>query len=316
MFTFLKWIWSTVKSIKDFFSPAIEKEPSHESGQLMRRVLAHKSWFDQISSLWVGQSFWMKLVCFLGLSLFAGLAGLVVGGLIVPIVLAVSVLLVSIVLHIALVFHEKKRHEGAKIFAEQAIALNQALEASGLFFKGAANELHLETNELKHQSEQLMGQVADIKHETQLIHQQNETLIPLVEEVSVGTELLVVKEKEVQDVFEVVITDLQSYDEVITKSTEKLVAAGVAATQFVGAVQDIQQSQRNYSQAVSSFCFFVDERVAAQKSQAKLDEDEFKEQLEYIAMLKRENDEDDILIQELKTLGYGALRAPEKYSFH
>ena len=66
----------------------------------------------------------------------------------------------------------------------------------------------------------------------------------------------------------------------------------------------------------NSFCFFVDERVVAQKSQAKLDEDEFEEQLEYIAMLKRENDEDDILIQEWETLGYGALRVPEKYSFH
>ncbi len=49
---FLKKLWFGVTSIYDWSFPAFEEFPDNEAGDLMRRYMARKSWFDAISSNW------------------------------------------------------------------------------------------------------------------------------------------------------------------------------------------------------------------------------------------------------------------------
>ncbi len=133
-----------------------------------------------------------------------------------------------------------------------------------------------------------------VKSESQLLHQQNEALITIVSNVQAGTANRMAQEKAVQDDFEVISVDLKKCDQVIIQTTGKVVAIGEAVSQFSGAVLDIQQSQEMFSDAVNNFCFFVSQQALAKAAEMETEHDDF------IDLLRRQNDENDVIIEEIK----------------
>lgn len=291
---FFIWIWSKCQALASWFYSHQKEYPPDEAGELMRRYMAKKSWFDKITSGWCEQPFWVKITSAAGFVLVAGLVGLLVGA---SFLLALTAVAVTIITHTLFAAHEKNRWEGARIFAAESIALNASLKKSEEFFNEATSDLHATHTILKFECDALKEQVVALDVESEVVHQQNEVLITVVEDVERETRGLVYQEKLIKEEFEALSQDLDAYHEAIKKSKEKVDHIDTAASQFSGVVLDMQQSQHKFSEVVNNLCFFVNERPAVKTPELDTDTDDF------IASLMREVDENDTFIDEFKRAG-------------
>lgn len=289
---FFIWLWSKTKEGIAWFTQSTRDIPPNESGELIRRYLAYKNWYDQISTLWVEQSFWKKGTIILGVSLFSGLIGLVVG---VPTLFALSALFISLVVHTLFVANESHRWNGAMLFSAEAIALNKELEASKLLLEKATSSANDAAHELNNQSNKLKEQASQLDLEGKLINQQNIKLITIIDEAKRGTNDLLTQENIAQEKFELMANDLNLCDQAISQSTTKVNALGDTVSQFSDAVVDIQQSQKKLAIAVSNFCFFNEEALD-KTFNTNMDTNTS----DLIESLRRQNDEDDNFIEEMK----------------
>ncbi|MFT4059260.1 MAG: hypothetical protein QM652_06910 [Legionella sp.] len=124
MAQFFIWIWDPIKAhcswlfIKEF------EIPENTSGELMRRTLNKKSWFDALCANWVEKTFWFKLKAGATLIIFASLLGILIGA---PFLMAFFSAFGSVAAHFLIMAHEHHRYETAKCMAQEAIALNKDL---------------------------------------------------------------------------------------------------------------------------------------------------------------------------------------------
>ncbi|CAM4457470.1 MAG: hypothetical protein LEGION0403_FIIPPAGN_02330 [Legionella sp.] len=121
---FFYWAYSTVSSWCSWLFIEQFQLPDDASGELMRRTLAKKSWFDEICSGWVEKSLWFKLQAVLGISFAAGVVGIFVGA---SMLLALTALFITVSAHILMVSHEHHRYQAVTLMAKETIELNQAL---------------------------------------------------------------------------------------------------------------------------------------------------------------------------------------------
>lgn len=126
--------------------------PNDASGELMRRTLAKKSWFDELSSSWVERSFWTKMQVVLGSSLAAGIVGLFVGA---PMLLSFTALFLVVSVHVLLVSHEHHRQQTVKLMARETIELNQELTKEQQFVATHAQAVKETAQQLTQKKERL-----------------------------------------------------------------------------------------------------------------------------------------------------------------
>ncbi len=291
---FFIWIWSKCQVLASWFYSHQEEYPPDEAGELMRRYMAKKSWFDKITSGWCEQSFWSKITYAAGFILVAGLVGLLAGASFLFVLTAVAL---TIITHTLFAAHERNRWEGARIFAAESIALNASLKKSEEFFNEVTSDLCSTHTTLKFECDALKEQVVALDVESEVVHQQNEVLITVVDDVEKETSGLLYQEKLIKEEFEAVSQDLDAYHQAIKQSKDKVDNIGAAASQFSGVVLDMQQSQHRFSDAVNNFCFFVSERPVVNTPDLDTDTDDF------IASLTREVEENDTFIDEFTRAG-------------
>ena len=245
---FFIWIFSAIGKAIGWLSPVEQEYPLDESGELMRRNLAHKSWFDEIASSWVEQSFWVKITVVTGVSLFSALAGLMIGA---SMVLAISAVFFSLLAHALFVAHEQHRWEGAKISAAEAVSLQQALDATKLLLEEATSALNTAAHQLNEHSMQMQEQSALLDAERQIIRERDAKLTTIIEDVEASTANLFTEETQVLADAKTIIGDVKALDEAIIQTSERAAGVRRAVSQFSGVVSDIKQSQKVFSGAVS-----------------------------------------------------------------
>lgn len=276
-----------------WFSLGKMEYPPEEAGELMRRYMAKKSWFDNISAWWCERSFLVKTALVVSVTLVAAGIGLLAGA---ALAFTISTMILSIIVHKLLISHEHHRREGGKVIVAEAIALTVELKISQDFFKKATIDVRAAATELQASSKEMREQAHRLTVETEKVHQANEALVPLVDEVKTGAAVLLEREADATSHLESISGDLKGAALVITHTTARAEAVTIAADEFSVTVQGMQQSQRVFSDAVRRFCLFVAEGAKA----TPLDPDAVAEEDEILAELKRQNDVDDALIMQMR----------------
>jgi len=266
--------------------------PENESGELMRRALAHKSWFDLLSSKWVEQSFSVKMTVLAGVALFSISVGLWVG---IPVLLTLSSLFVFAGAHVLLVAHEHQRIERAKIFAEEAIELNEDLEASKKLLDEAVSAVNYVADELTAQSARMKENANVLEKESQELHEEKELLSIRADEIKTTTIGLIAQEKEVHKVLDQAFEHLQTLDTGLTQTTDHVQGIGDTIVQFSESVQGIQTSQLAYAEAVNRFGIFVAEQKTPVKPRVQRHFDK------RTGALEAELYENELLIAQMKS---------------
>lgn len=287
---FFTWIWSGCQAVAGWFYSNREEYPPDEAGELMRRYMANKSWFDKISSGWNGQFFLLKAVYISLFTLGFGFAGLLLGS---SLIWAVSAAIISIITHKLLISHEANRWEGARIFAAESIALNTNLRATQGLFNEATSEMHSTHVALKLDSDAMQEQVVVLDTESQIVQQQNEVLVTVVQDVEMETAALRHQENAVIAEFAAISEDLGAYHQEINDSRDKVETIGEAVSQFSDVVVAMQGSQIRLSEAVDKICFFASARTRVKTPDLEEANDDF------IAALMREVEGNDAFIDEL-----------------
>jgi len=273
----------------------------NESGEILRRALSSKSWFDKLSSGWVEQPFWVKLLVISVVVLLSIGVGLLAG---IPYVLAPIALTLLVIMHVLFVAHEHNRVEKAKILAAEAVAIIKDLEAIKPLLEKGVTVVHQVAEELGAHSAQMKENAEVLEKETEVLTEQSELLSERVDEISEATTSLVVIEKEVHQVLEQTVEHIVTLDAAIVKTTEHVEGVGAAAEQFSEAVEAIQQSQITYSDAITRFGLFVADEIARTEQQMQLpphqpkqDDEAFYRALE---ATNAELDDDERLMEQMK----------------
>lgn len=293
---FLRNLWAGITSIYDWFSPDFETFPDNEAGDLMRRYMARKSWFDEISSNWCERGFFNKLFYSLSTVLIGGLIGVVLGA---PTIIAILVAVLISLGHTLLITHEINRRAGAKIFAEESIGLSEILQDSTNLFKSA-------TNEAKHASQALNELAKDVKEcsiavgiEAEKVKGEGDDLSEAVVEIKVETSQLVLRQGQVSSSFEKIAAHIDMCDKSIVRAIEVSNNVGQAVANFSETVQTVELTHHKFSHAVDTFCLFVHEQARAKTSSSKSALDVDHEANEFLNHLLRENEEVDRLLVSL-----------------
>lgn len=247
----------TMKNIRDWLFPDREQYSENESGELIRRALAHKSWFDEISSRWMELSIWRKAAVVAGVVLGASLIGLFVGA---AIVFALSALFLIFGVHVLLMAHENHRVSTAELFATEAIELNKDLEACKQLLDQTVSTVKLVAFELNEHTDSMKENAAQIEKESDAIVEYHDVLAEQVEDLTQTTATLIAKEHETHDALAQTTTSIHHLNQAIEQSKIQVEGIGGAAEGFNEAVKNIQHSQILYAQAAARFGYFSEER--------------------------------------------------------
>lgn len=293
---FFTGVRSKLTALAHWFYPLEKNLPVDESGELIKRYLLHKSWLDKLSSSWVDKPILEKMVYLAGAILLSAFIGVVVGA---TIALILTTIALSLLIHGLFYAHEQHRYLGANIFAAEEIAAIEDLKASEQMFNNATSQLDAVVIELADKPLILQEHAAKLDLERQKISAQTNALSIIVGAVETETTHLMDKQRVVHQGFSTISGHLQEYDQQISSSKDKLSAAENAAVSFSSAVQELQQSQKAFSQAANRFGLFVGAQ-AAKRGEDKprvttLDENDF------IDFLEREIADNDVLINALKS---------------
>lgn len=291
MLQFFKKLWTDIISFTNWSSSDFGDFPQNEVGDLMRRYIARKSWFDTISSKWCELGFLSKFASATTAILFAGVIGVVAGA---PIIISVTTALFICLTHFLFIAHEKNRRAGAKIFAEESIELSQILQESTDCFKSV-------TKELTHTSEELKALAADTKEhstvidiESKKVKEEGDSLARAVDLIQVETSHFVSQQKQVMLNFEKIAQNIDACDKSIALSSDVVNGIGQTADGFSTAVRDMDHAKNKFSHAVDAFCLFANEQERTKSPPLKdVVADDF------INILLKQNEEDDLLIASL-----------------
>lgn len=294
--SFFNWFYRGLKKGYSWFTLEKASLPEDEAGELMRRTLAQKSWFDTLTSGWVEQPFWIKCAVISGVTIIAGVIGLWFG---------ISLLLMSLVgiaacgIHTLFVAHEHQRRHNAHMMAQEAIALNQDLKANQqvldeviVVVDHAADDLVTYSEAMKDNAHLLEEQAKQMKH-------QKELLAEHTEEVTQATKELVEAEKQAQECLELTVDSLHQLTEVVVETKGHVEGIGSAASKFTVAVDSIESSQQRYAEMVSQFGLFVQKQQTERENEGLVLQHSTS-YYPFIDDLNAELDENDLLIEQMR----------------
>jgi methyl-accepting chemotaxis protein len=293
MMQFLRNLWSGITSIYDWFSPDFETFPDNEAGDLMRRYMARKSWFDEISSNWCERGFFNKLFYSLSTVLIGSLIGVIFGA---PTIIAISVAVLICFAHTFLIAHEKNRRAGAKIFAEESLGLSEILQDSTNFFKTATNEVSNASQELKALAKDVKEHSIDVGIEAEKLKGESADLSGAVVEIQAETSQLVLRQGQISSSFEKIADHIDMCDKSIVRAMEVSNNVRLAAVSFSEAVQTLEHTHNKFSHAVDTFCLFVNDQAQPKTLSSKSAMAPDHEADEFLNHLLQQNEEDDRLL--------------------
>lgn len=286
---FFTWIWSGCQNLASWFYSSSEEYPPDEAGELMRRHVANRSWFDEISYAWSNQTFFSKIMYISFFTLSAGVIGSFIGS---SLIWSLSAVILSMITHKLLVSHEANRLKAGRIIAADSIELSTNLRVTQDLLNAAVREMHSAHDALKLNSGAMREQAETLGIEIQSLQKQDEALLTVVQQVEEETASLLHQENDVTAEFAAISADLDAYHRVINDSRDKVKTIGDAASQFSDAVEAMQNSQMRLSEAVDTICFFAREKPRVKMPDLKVNDD-------LIAAIMREDKEDDAFIAEL-----------------
>ncbi|RUQ99787.1 hypothetical protein [Legionella septentrionalis] len=291
----LIWIGNQLKNLIDWFSPINKEYPANETGELIKRKLESKSWFDALTSWWIQRHLLLKLSTFTGISVVAGVAGLLIG---VPVLLSLAALCFSILIHSLFVFHERARHAAAEIIATEQKALDEDLKINVDFFETAAAKLNTGIEKLRARHYDLEKHSKLMDAGAQSLEQNNGKLSAVAHEMEREATRLIEPQKEIKKEFDALTTNVKEHEDAIVASTLKVRAIDTAAAEFSTAVHSFEQNQKIFSEATSRFCHFVAGQTLAKKIDPNNQED--KESIarhQFIASMNQKMNHYERLIQ-------------------
>lgn len=265
---FYKWSGKKIKNSVAWLFPGKQVFPANETGELIRRTLANKSWFDTISSTWVHLSFWKQFLAVAGVTLVAGLVGLLAGA---SVLFLCSALFLSIACHVLFVAHENHRTKSAKTSVAEQLELQKNLEQGKELLaevvqaiNPVAGVLEEEATRLKVQADAMTEVVVSVKEHADEIDVATREFSATVDAFDAkGQEILAEKDS--------VIGGLRDAGVALDAASQRIDSIGEAAVTLNEAARDFQQSQREYSAAVGRFGLFVSEQLKGRPKRA-LDE--------------------------------------------
>ena len=266
LFRMFGWFWFNLIGFFSSFSPIEELYPDDESGELMRRYIEYKSWFDRLTSWWVEKPVFEKLSLLIVATAVSCVIGLALAAFTVVVISTISI---SLMLHSLFNVHEQHRHLGAKVFAAEQIASIVDLEACQKFFKGAATMLNDQVDQLGSHQQALKEVSTRLESESQTIAIKNKTLITLVDKVETETTRLTEQQRAAGKAMAAIVVQAQDYEQHLEQSITCVSAVGDSAAQFSDAVQEFQQSQQSFAQSAMQFGIFVSEQVVKKPSDIK-----------------------------------------------
>lgn len=228
--------------------------PDNEAGELMRRYLAHQSWFDSLSAKWTGTSFISKAAWIAGTASACALIGVILGS---PLILALSALTLSLVVHAFLVAHETHRLKGAKLFVAEHIDLTKVLTDSQVQLDEANQALDLAVETVETKDKELAQKLLGLKAQQQRLEQANDKLDVQVDEVEAETGRLVSQENLVTQAVTDWGDEINKGTQAVCSASEQVNTIEQSITKFSKTVIDAKKSQKDFSNAVSEFSVFV-----------------------------------------------------------
>ena len=269
------------------FSEKKESYPPDEAGELIKRQMAKKSWFDKITSWWVERSLFRKISYIAGFSLISGALGTLAGSLLL--LSAVAVVL-SLSIHKLFSWHEENRREAANISAEESIALGKDLRASNVHFQNTIAKLQDPIAILNDQSDIMREQTKALDSERRSIKASNDTLSGIIENVTDINDSLCQRKQIVNEKLAAVSGHIEQYDQGLIQLATAVNARGADLSDFSTTVQGIKEAKNNLSTAVTRFSLFVSAPPIPQKQEPEDDD--------FLSKLMRQNAEDERLISE------------------
>ena len=294
---FLNWFYRGIKKGYSWFILEKVSLPEDEAGELMRRTLAQKSWFDKLTSSWVEQPFWVKCTVITGVILIAGVIGLWFS---VSLLLMTLVGITALGIHTLFVAHEHQRRQNALMMAQEAIALNQDLGANQELLEEVIVEVDHAADDLVTYSEAMKDNAHLLEEQTEQMKRQNELLAEQAQEVTQATKELVEAEHQAHEHLDLAVDALHELTEAVVETKGVVEGIGVAVSKFNVAVESIESSQMRYAEMVTQFGLFVQEQQSKQAKEVtglhrSISYDSFMEGL------KAELDENDLLIEQMRT---------------
>ena len=286
-----KCFYESAQKAYSWFSLEKESLPEDEAGELMRRTLAQKSWFDALSSAWVDQPFWIKCVVVGGMTLAAGVIGLLLN---IPVLLMCIVCAVSVSTHSLFVAHERQRINSAKIITQEAIALTQDLKASQQLLDQTVTTIEQAADKLTKHSETMSSNTNRLEEGVDLLKKHQEQFTVRVDEVTEATAELIAAETQVKKQLEKTATTFHNLTDVIVETTKHTSGIGKATTQFEEVVHNFQVSQQTYTKMVAQIAFFVNENQLEKPNMDSLQKSDFTN------ALNAELNANDELINEMR----------------
>lgn len=285
---FFNWASAWISTTTTWLFPEKMKYTEDESGEYLRRAMAKRSLFDSISMAWVELPIYAKLLLVTGTSLVAGIIGLWVSA---PVLLALTAFTICIGLHLMFVAQEHQRRKFAKTMAQEAVELNQELNAQ----KKQRDELLELLQKKVDMAEQMEEQIEAIDKETQEIKQITDDIREQVTQVTATTTQLIAVEDELRAELGETSIQLKKVNKTLDETAQLGGQMNQATTALVESVHGIVESQKKYTEAVTRFGLFVEKQMKEenQPSTPNVHDDFFLE-------LARELEEDETLIEQIK----------------
>lgn len=255
---------SLASSIFNFITAPPDKNiPDTEAGEVMRRYLGHKSWFDDLSSSWVEMPFYLKAVYIASAISISAVIGVFTGS---SMLLAFSALVLTFAANLLLVAHEKQRIEGATSFAEEQLELTRILNESQEKLDEATKILSEAVNRVEKKETAVDSEIKSIELGQRRLEKVTEKLSVKVNDVESQTSQLICQQKYVKEKIEEWGEEIKKGTKATVNVTEKVQAVDASVSQFSGTVDDMENSQKEFSKAVSEFSIFVKNTPEAKAS--------------------------------------------------
>jgi hypothetical protein len=282
-----------LETIAGFFRNPKYQYPEGDEGLLMRRHMAHQSWFDSLSHRWFETSFFTKTIYFLAVTLTSAWLGLLIGAATLFVLTAGVVFALT---HTLLSSHETSRRAGAELAAKENISLAKQLSDSKQLLDRATAQSNQEAANLHQQAEAVVIEIGSLDTQTRLIEQRNEQLSDVIITIEEETTALCDKERLARKELEDLSDELGHCKDTIHQSAHQIEAFEDSLAKGTIIADKALKNQERLSAAIDRFSLF------AQAPGKSKDPSFGAEHDDYIRQLRADNEADRLLIESYRKI--------------
>jgi len=249
-----QWITSTLETVINWFSPLPVNQPSDAAGELIKRQIANKSWFDEITDWWVKKPAFEKVSLLIASTLLSGFVGLLIGA---STLFTLTAAFFSLCTHALFLSHEEHRWAAAYLTAAETISLNGQLKVSSQMLDATKDALHNGIDTLKSQSDKIATHATVLEEQSQSIDQLHGQLAPVVNSITAESSQLLDKTRLVNDEMEIIKVDLEAFKRSIDEAVAVKLSINEPIKDFSATIRACRESHEKFSHATDRFCMFV-----------------------------------------------------------